>query len=822
MRNGIAALIFTSLICWSSNLWAQLPPMSGGGEIDLTPEQVDALRGTAGASEFQEAVENLKEEAKGESEGEGETAPQEKEKEEEQELLALQRNRELPDAAVWGQQFFRNQSITLFTDAARNRRALNDYLLDVGDEISLTIWGPTNYSQSMLVDEEGFIDLSMGMYRIPRLYVKNMTFSDARKAIVERMSRHSNIKRSGYSIQLNYSRTINVNIVGEVFTPGSYTIQATNTAFNALVAAGGPSQLGSIRKIRVSSGRGQSEDKVLDVYKYILDPEKDEEFFLYDNDYIYVPLAGRVVKIEGAIKRPHSYELIEGENLLDLINYAGGLQADAYTVNIKIKRFENDQELLLDVNLADLLDRKKDLKLLDGDIISIEPIGQPYSNFVEVNGAVKLPGEYALQDSTRLAQVLAKAGVLSSARLDKAYLKRTRPDFTTEYVELDLLKVLTDSTSSDNLVLRPMDRIEIKTKSDFIDEFSIRLDGEVRQPGSFDYSDNLSLADLIYMGGGIKPSASSSRIEVSRMERIGERSVIVIEEIAIGDSLEVADAETFILRPFDQVFVRRAGEYEEPRNVSIAGEVRYPGVYTLKKRDERLFDVLRRAGLLTEVASVSGAKLLRSKDNTGPILLDLEEVLEDRESKYNYLLRDGDRIIIPRVRDLVSISGAVNHSFIQEQNEIGELELEIELAKLETEIERKELILERTKTKERRAPKVNVPYHKNKNAMFYIREYGAGIDRVNRGRRRLVYVRYDNGLVRRTRSFLFFHKYPKVETGAMVFVDTKPIREKQPSKRNREPINWGKVFSDTIAQLTAAVTLYLLIFNRATGNNNGG
>jgi polysaccharide biosynthesis/export protein len=721
-------------------------------------------------------------------------------------ILVRERQNQLPEAKIWGQQFFRDQSISLFT-RSRDIKAFDNYLLDIGDELIVNVWGQAEYSCNAVIDQEGYIDLSGAGISMPRLYIKGMQFGAAKKSMIERISNHMRVDRSQYAVTLNYSRDITVNITGEVFNPGSYTIPAINTAFNALVASDGPSQIGSVRKIQVASvGKPP---RTLDVYKFITNPTAVDEFFLRNNDYIYVPLAERVVKINGAIKRPFYYELIDGENLMDLLFYAGGLQPDAYRTNIQIKRYIDDEERLIDVNLKELIDKKIDFVLLNGDIIEVSPIKQAYANYVKIIGAVKLPGEYELTKDTRVRDVLIKSGVIYSAVMDKVYIKRLRTDLSLEYITISVFKILEDENDSTNIALRPLDEIEVKYKSEFIDKYNIGVFGAVRKTGNYEYSPNLSLADVLYVSNGIRNEAASSYIEISRLDRKKDSTYIVIETFPIGDDLTVRGADKFFLEPYDQIFVRQAKAFELPINVSIEGEVRYPGVYTLTNRNETVKELIARAGGTTEIAFLEGAMLQRPED--GHVLLDLRDIVQknNEKSPFNYLLKRGDAIVIPKMKDLVSIAGRVQHPFIREKSEIAEIELELALKKAPNDIAREE-ILARNKIAIKQTPlRLNVPFHRKRNALYYVQKYGAGIDKANGGRRRLIFVRYSNGLVRKTRNFGLFKIYPKVERGAMVFVEPKLRKPKQ--YRERKQIDWNNTVQSAIAQLTAAATLALIV-----------
>jgi hypothetical protein len=265
-------------------------------------------------------------------------------------------------------------------------------------------------------------------------------------------------------------------------------------------------------------------------------------------------------------------------------------------------------------------------------------------------------------------------------------------------------------------------------------------------------------------------------------------------------------AQEFLLKPYDQVFVRTSKDFEAPKNVEITGEIKWPGKYTMKSKTERVWDLVQRAGGWTEIAFLKGAKLIRKGD--GLVLLDLDILQKEGEkSRYNYVLRAGDLIILPKLKDLVSIAGKINHPAVKEYAEIASRELDLELEKAETEIEKKELLLSIFKKETLNPRKINIPFHTGKRANFYIKEYGAGVDLKQGGRRRLVYVRYANGMVKKTRHFMFFKVYPKVEKGAMVYVGAK---EKK-IKKNREPINWYRIITDTLAVAVSALSIYAII-----------
>lgn len=729
-----------------------------------------------------------------------------KDEEDEKDILALKRQTILPAAKIWGQNFFRDQSISLFV-RSRDIKALPNYPVGTGDELSITVWGMVDFSKAVAVTNEGFIDISLPSVMIPRLYVKGMKYGEVQKLIADRLANHMNMKGSYLDIQLNYSRNIVVNITGEVFNPGSYTIPAVNTAFNALVASNGPNQIGSVRNIKVVSSLQST--RTLDIYKFIMNPNIADEFFLNNNDYIYVPIANKVVEITGAIKRPYFYELLEGESLRAALLFAGGLAPDAYYKNIQIRRYIKDEEKIIDIDFGKLLADSADFELVNGDIISISTIKEAYSNFVTVQGAVKLPGEYELKPEIKIRDVLVKSGVMLSAVKERIYVKRIQPDFSIKYININVDSIMYYPESESNIYLRALDIIEVKFKSEYVDEYNIRLDGAVRKPGKYRHSDSLSLADLIYLGNGIKNEATKSIIEISRLIQKNDGTTATeIYQFNIGDSLNISEADNFLLKPYDQVFVRLSRGFEFPKNIEISGEIFYPGIYTLVKKNERVSDIITRAGGVTKIAFLEGAQLYRAGE--GYVVLNLDEVLKNENSIYNYYLKEGDVISVPKIKDLVSIAGRVNHPQIKESSQINEIELKIKIMKLKTEIEREELMAQEKITEMRNPLKINVPFHKYKTADFYIRNYAGGIDRENGGRGRLIYVRYPDGSVKKTRQFLFFKAYPRVEKGSMVYVDTYS-RIKKLKDPNRKVVNWEGLIRDGFALITSSLTVFAII-----------
>ena len=497
--------------------------------------------------------------------------------------------------------------------------------------------------------------------------------------------------------------------------------------------------------------------------------------------------------------------------MVELIKYAGGLRPDAYRRNIQIIRYENDEEKLIDVNLTEVMRRELNFELKDGDRINVNPIKQAYDLYLTVKGAVKLACTDQLELYKTIYDALMKSGIIRSAVMERIYIKRLQEDLSLNYIPINVHELLDNPNSPENKLLNPFDEIEVKYKSEFIDKYNVKVYGAVRKTGVFEYSNNLVLADVLYLANGIKREASNSHIEISRLtlDSTGNSTYVVFKTFKIGsfeDSLRVKGSRDFLLNPYDQVFVRTSKDFESPKNVEIRGEIKWPGKYTMKNEKERVWDLVERAGGWTDIAFLKGAKLMRQGD--GLVLLDLEILeREGKSSRYNYVLRAGDVIILPKLKDLVSIAGRINHPAVKEYAEIASRELDLELEKAGTEIEKKELLLDIFKKETLNPRKINIPFHSGKRANFYIKEYGAGVDWKQGGRRRFVYVRYANGMVKKTRHFLFFKVYPKVEKGAMVYVGAK---EKK-IKKDREPINWYRIITDTLAVTVSALSIYAII-----------
>ena len=676
---------------------------------------------------------------------------------------------------IFGHSFFKNNTIK-FYDKANQLKAPENYILGVGDELNIAIWGYSDYTESFKIDENGAINPKL----VGRIYLKGLTFKDAKGLIAGKFKNVYDLNNSQIDVALSYSKIITVNIVGEVNNPGSYTIPSINTAFNALVTVGGIKSIGSVRKIYLK--RGGQTIKTLDIYEYLMNPDSKQDFFLENNDYLLVPSSGRVVKISGPVKRPMGYELIDKENLKSLIEYSGGLDAGAYRKNIQIKRMLNNEETIMDVNYDSLMMAKSDFELLDGDVVMVRKIQQGYINYVELTGPVKLPGNYEIRTGDRISDIILRAeGVLYDVFDSRAYIIRLNPDFSKKYIPFNLKEILEKPNSVNNIKLQNLDIIKIFSKAYFKDEFVFSVLGAVRKPGDYMYGDGITLKDALYLAGGLKKEAAKNRIEISRaVDFVANTGVLtpirtIIKTIQVGDDFKIDKAsEGFLIQPYDQILARTDPTFELQKNIVINGEVLYPGEYSILNKNEKISDVIKRCGGVTQWSFPEGAKFIRKESEKGFLFFKLEEVMKDTGSIYNYIIKGGDILTIPKVEQLVQIKGLINYPDMQTIQQI------------------------------------NAPFTKGKSARYYIKNYGLGFDK--NADRKKTYVLEAGGYIHRTKCFVFIKSFPKVPKGSIIVVPRKKISEEK-KKKESEPMNWNKAIENTTIKLTGLATLWLIFTN---------
>ena len=690
---------------------------------------------------------------------------------------------EIP-VTVYGQELFRKGDLKIY-ERSIDAKAPSNYELGVGDELGISIFGVSYYNAVAKVDSRGRIELG----QLGSIYVKGVPFDRAKILIKTALSNNFNMGSNQVEISLAYSRSITVNIVGEVFKPGSYKIPALNTAFNALIAAGGPTDIGTLRNIQLR--RNGKIIKTFDVYAYLQNPGSDDDFFLQDNDYLVVGTVGKLVSIDGAVKRPMTYELLPGEELTQLIKFTGGLNANAMASRSQVKRYLGKNLSLLPINLDSITQLKQDYKLQNGDAVNIGNVNADLENSVEVKGPVYFPGVFPIVEGDRVSELITKAGGLrEQILLKRAYLVRTEKDETRKYIPLNVQTILGNVAAEGNVVLKKNDVLLLYSEADFLDKFTVNVNGEVKNPVTLAYKEGLTLGDVLVLAGGIKISAELTKIEISRSNifapnyKPGEPYQTATMELTIPKEItENQEVLNTPMLPFDIVSVRRIPNFELQKTITLKGEFKYPGIYVIQDKGFTVNDAVKLAGGLTPYAFPEGAKFDRPNLPGGFLVFDLKKAMQRRGSMFNYTLKEGDIISVPKVIDYVSIYG----SGIQYIENLITLDSLTDYAVM------------------------NSPFVNGKRAGYYIRTFGNGY--TSDAWRSKTYVVEANGRVRRTVNLYAFRVSPKVKKGSAIYVISKEKKAKNSFKDrvNKIPTDWNKVISDITVKLTGFATLWALI-----------
>lgn len=583
---------------------------------------------------------------------------------------------------VFGRDIFNNKALTF--EPQMNIATPQNYVLGPGDQLVVDVFGASQESMKLTVSPDGDITIP----DFGPIQVSGLTVAAAQSRIRSRMG--SYFSSSEIKATLGQTRTILVNVMGEVRVPGSYTLSAFATVFHALYRAGGINDLGTLRNIKVyRQGRLIS---VVDVYEFILNGRLAGNVRLQDNDVIQVGAYESIVDISGHVKRPMSYELRKDESLQTLLRYCGGFSADAYKETLRVQRKTGQMKSVHNVDEFDFADFKMD----DGDNVSVEAIYDRYENMVEIKGAVFRPGMYQLGDKVNSVRTLVNraAGLTEEAMTSRAVMRRMKPNRTQEVVSIDLEGIL-NGTEAD-IPLRNEDVLFIPTLAEHQNLRTLTITGEVIFPGVYEYADNMTLEDFILQAGGLTDRASTAKIDVSRRLRDAQATEAGLEiaktfSFSLKDNYVVDGQQHFVLEPYDIVQVRRSPAFQDPITVAVDGEITYRGSYTMEQKNQRISDLVKSAGGVVEGAYVRGARLIRhmtdderarmqaviqmarqnadSKDSlsldklalqtTYSVGIHLDEALAHPGSSQDIELMDGDRLVIPRFNHTIRISGDV-------------------------------------------------------------------------------------------------------------------------------------------------------------------
>lgn len=643
-----------------------------------------------------------------------------------------------------------------------------DYPIGVGDHIIVSLWGGADFEQDYIVARDGTI-FPQGLGKIT---VQGLTFANARAIIYDRFRRVIPLS-TNISISLGQPRSIIVQASGNVENPGPIVVSAFTNALNVIALAGGVTEFGNLRNILISRN-GKVIDTV-DVYKYLNTGDYGKHLYLENNDFIIVPFYDKKVLASGQFKRPMYYQLKKNEGVLDLLKYAGGFTSDAYSSGGSIIRNTEEKQTIKSINFNALGLKAQgsvtDEPLYNGDMVIVNLINPGLKNKAIVRGEVAYPNVYEVRPGDRLFDLINRAGgITPNSFLDRAYVYKGAGDSTnlkSDKIDVTLNDLNKNLNSSHNIPIEPNDVIEVFNINQFVDKQMISIEGEVRNPGIYNRYGGMTLKDLLFFAGGLKPSAEfgsivvSSIVDIDSSQRGLKPTKNIVRSYEVSQNLALDSVtENVKLKPYDQIFVRKNPNFKLQQNITLNGEVLYPGTYPKIFEQETISSIIQRAGGLKETANLNGAKLFRVKDSvfsnsfsakinktryirdtagviidsvvfdsSEPIIIDLENAIKSPGSKYDVVLKEGDVLIIPEINPVVTIKGAVQ----------SQLKMYVD--------------------------------EDHTNLMYYIdRAGGFGV----RPWKKRIYVTYANGKSRKTKNFGIFHFYPKVEAGSIVVVPTRP------------------------------------------------
>lgn len=675
-------------------------------------------------------------------------------------------------AKIFGSDLFRNGSITF--EPNLRIATPKSYVIGPDDQLIVDLTGDNERTYNLQVSPEGVINLEY----VGRIAVGGLSVEQASSKIRAAMSKTYPALRTGrtsVAINLGNIRSIQVTVTGQAVKAGTYTLPSLANVFRVLYVSGGPSQNGSFRNIQVI--RNNKVIATIDVYDFLLRGIQQGNIRLQDQDVINIPAYDKRVEISGEVKEAAIFEIKGTETLQDVINFAKGFTAEAYTAKIKTFQNTNKERRIRDISASQYATYQPK----NGDKFVVEAILERFENRVEIIGSVFRPGVYALDKGLTLKGLIRKAdGVTEDAFLNRGYINRLNPDKTQFFISFDVAKTL--SGEEKDIPLTREDKVTISSIFDLREEYTVSVQGEVRAPGTFEFAENMKLEDVIQMAGGLKEGATPNRIEVSRRikntdpnstsSKTADLFVVTVDENlrVIGDKFEI--------KPFDIISVRNSEGYAIQKQVKIEGEVLYPGMYTITSKDYRISDLIKRAGGLTPFAYAEGASLKRpgaekvnpadknainNKEEEEKKFLNLERV-QEKNAKENEGTKKIDEKLVQS--DLVGINlerilekPLSRQDLILEEGDIVRVPKQLQTIKVTGEVLNPNSIV----------------YIPGKSFKQYINGAGGFTSGAWKNR---AYIKYANGSAEAAKKFLFFNNYPKVKPGAEILVPAKAEREK--------------------------------------------
>ncbi len=635
----------------------------------------------------------------------------------------------------------------------------NNYPIGPGDEIIITVWGEVQLRYDLIVDREGQIFIpDVGLVQTTGLNVRELK-NKLRKIMGQYYSPLATGK-AHLDVSLGKLRAIRIFVVGEVQTPGIYNVPALTSVVSILAFAGGPKTSGSLRKIFIV--RSDSIIAKLDFYKFLTKGEKFGDVRLQNDDIILIPPVQKKIYLAGAVNHPAIFELTEDETLIDLIQFAGGFKEDAYFKHIEVERIVgNEDRKLADINFEEIAHEEINFPLLNGDRIYVPTIDRILRNYVTISGPIYGPNRFEYFPNMTISDLIARIdSIRGDAYLKRVQITRTLPNEKKQIFSVNLEAILNHEQG--DVFLAPRDSITILSKLQLFPPDSVWIYGAVNKPGKYLLKENMTLKELIFTAGGFRKDALIEEAEISRVDpqhtSIDTLAQILYVKIDSNYTKQtLSPDEEFLLQPYDNVFIRANSDWELQRNVTIKGEVRYPGVYTLRHKRERITDLIYRAGGLKPTAYLKGATFIRTQNNVGQIGIDFEKILKNPDDEENIILQDGDVITIPEQLNSVKVVGAVNFPS-------------------------------------------SVVYEEGKGLDHYINAAGGYTDLANK---KGVSIRLANGRVIRPKKILFWRHLPQeITPGSTIIV---------PALTEVKKTDWSGAIRDAAAILSSVATTILII-----------
>jgi protein involved in polysaccharide export with SLBB domain len=681
------------------------------------------------------------------------------------------------NALIFGSELFDNPTLNFEPDLKMATPV--NYILGPGDKLEVSVYGVQQFDDTVPVNFEGKITIQ----NVGQIAVAGMSIEAASQKIKAAIARVYSTVRSGQSqvsVSLSDIRTIKVTIVGGK-QPGNYSISSLASVYNALHLAGGPGKNGSYRNIELI--RNNRVYRNVDIYKFLVKGDQSDNVSLKDNDVIRIPAYTQRVTVEGEVKRPGIFEMKKGEKFSDLLTFASGFNEFAYTSSVNVLQKTGKEFKVHDINESEYGSYVPQ----SGDVFKVTKILNRFENRIKIEGAVFRPNYYSYNEGMRISDLVTRAeGLKEDAYTKRARIIRLKTDLTTEIVNVDLSTALSGDLNAD-IELKREDIVTVYSILEFREEYKVTIDGEVKNPGEYEYFENLTLNDLVVQVGGLTGSASK-RVEIARMVKSDviddadpKRIELVELEITANNNEQI---KNFVLKPFDVINIRKMAVYEKPEMVKVSGAVTYPGKYVLANKKETVYNVVMRAGGLTSIANLDGMKIKRpikeeQIEQLESVNLNLdkkltveEEALKAKQEGGNLKQKDTlNSKLSKKLRDELKFATIpVNwEKIVKDKNHYSNVTLfpgdEIEVSVYNEGVKVTGNVLLTSE----------IPYRKGKGFKYYLNSVG-GVD--NKGWKKKAYIIYPNGKAAVTSSFLFFRSYPRVEPDSQIVVPEKPQSKK--------------------------------------------